>query len=336
MRFNNVKLKRHSLRFNRMIGICLSAFLFLLPAVSSAQNTPDTNTKGIELGTPAFSYYLAEGIIQSYQSLFQIEDAFQKKLISNNLKPQNVYERTLGIMEEFETLFPGAISQKQRDNAYAVNLLKASPTEISGILTLIRNELERQGTFREYDGQRTPKTPNEVYQIIREIGWYHRQIAAQRGIQTTWDSVDRVYETVVSKFLPTVYAIAGEKGIAYENYAFPIQPAKGVQPRNIYKLVIALHNNIMQYYRLQEKAGDIVEFVAVNDCDDITPADVFDLEQIVAAELKLKNPALKPSEQLTGQFKTWRATQEKLVPGHTFRLLRYCYLLTKKVLETGK
>jgi hypothetical protein len=323
-------MKRQNTRFNRTIGGCLVACLFLFPAVSSAQGT---TYAGTGLGTPAFSYYLAESIIRSYQNMFQLDENFQRKPISNNLKPQNVYERTLGIMEEFETLFPGVITQQQRDTAYAVDPTKASPTEITEILTLIRNELERQGAWHEYDGVRTSKTPNEVYQHMRKIGWCHRQIAVQRGIQTTWDSVDRVYETVVQEFLPTVYAIADANDFAYESYGFPRQPSKGVKPRNIYKLVIALYTNIITYYTLREGAGDTVEFVEVNDCDDITPADVFDLEQVVAAELKLRNPALKPSEQVVGQFKSWRATQEKLVPGHTFRLLQHLYILTENVLE---
>ena len=323
-------MKRHITRFNCTVGGCLFACLCLLTTISSAQ---DAKYAGTGLGTPAFSYYLAETIIQSYQNMFQLDENFQRKTISNNLKPQNVYERTLEIMEEFETLFPGVITQQQRETAYAVNPTKASPTEISEILTLIRNELERQGALREYDGLRTAKTPNEVYQLMRKIGWCHRQIAAQRGIQTTWDSVDRVYETVVYEFLPTVYAIADANAFAYESYGFPLQPSEGVKPRNIYKLVIALYKNITQYYTLREETGDMVQFVEVSDCDEITPADVFDLEQVVSAELKLINPALKPSGEVVGQFKSWRATQEKLVPGHTFRLMQHLYILTKNVLE---
>ncbi len=321
-------MKKQNRHIIRTIGGCLFACLFLLTTMSSAQ---DAKYAGTGLGTPAFSYYLAENIIQSYRSLYQIEETFQRKPISDNLKPQNVYKRTLGIMEEFVTLFPGVISQQQHDKAHAVDPTKASPTEISEVLTLIRNELERQGAWREYDGVRTSKTPNEVYQHMREIGWCHRQIAAQRGINTTWDSVDRVYETVVYEFLPTVYVIADVNEITYESYAFPRQPSREVKPRNIYKLVIALYNNIMRYYTLREGAGNMVEFIAINDCDGITPADVFDLEQIVAAELKLKNPTLRLSGEVAGQFKTWKASQEKLVPGHTFRLLQHLYMLTETV-----
>ncbi len=211
-------MKKHIRGHHDIIGGCMILMLFLLPAESWAQAS---DYAGIELGSPAYSYYLAESIIQSYQRLFQIDDTFQKKLISTNLKPQNVYERTLGIMEEFDTLFPDVISRQQRDTAYAVDPKKASPTEISAILTLIRNELERQGAFQDYDGLRTAKTPNEVYQQMREIGWCHRQIAAQRRIETPWDSVDRVYETVVSEFLPTVYALAEKRGISHAGYAFP-------------------------------------------------------------------------------------------------------------------
>jgi hypothetical protein len=236
-------------------------------------------------------------------------------------------------MEEFETLFPGVITQRQRDDAYAVNADKASPTEISGILTLIQQELARQGGLVEFSGVRTSKTPNDVYQNIRKVGWFHRQIAVQRRIDTTWDSVDRVYETVVMEFLPTVYAIADDRRAAYETYAFPLQPSQGVQPRNIYMLVIELYRQIMAYYAASGDMTEMVEFVEINDCDEITPADVFDLEQVVAAELRLKRPGLQASEQITSRFAAWKAGQNKLVPGHTFRLLQHLYILTETALQ---
>ncbi len=317
----------------RALGNCLMICVLLMPAIISAQTV---NYAGTDLGSPAYSYYLTEGIMTSYQRQFQIQDTFQRKPISNNLKPQNVYERTLWIMEEFDTLFPGVITQPERDTAYAVDAAKASPTEISWVLGLIKAELERQGAWQEYTGLHTSKTPTDVYQHMRKLGWCHRQIAAQRGIKTTWDSVDRVYETVVYEFLPTVYAIADEKGIDYESYPFPQQPSKGVKPRNIYELVQALYANIMRYYAFQEANVNIVEFVDVNDCDEITPADVFDLEQIVAAELKLKNPELRASEQVANTFTTWRASQTALVPGHTFRLLQHLFLLTETILAQGE
>ena len=319
-----------SLKTCLMVGfaLCLS---------SSFVNAQDRYS-GIEIGTPAYSYYLAENILRSYEQMFQIQDNFQKKAISNNLRPRNVYERTLGVMEEFDTLFPGVITQQQRDAAYAVDADKAGPKEISGILMLMLHELERQNALVEYSGPRSAKTPNDVYQIMRKIGWYHRKIASQRELKTNWDSVDRVYETVVYKFLPTVYAIADERELSYESYAFPMQPSQQVKPRNIYKLVVALYQQIVQYDALHEgEALEAVQFVAITDCDEISPADVFDLGQIVAAELRLTHPHLQISGQLDSRFSSWRAAQDKLLPGHTFRLLQHLYItIERSVQETTR
>lgn len=323
----------HHTHIKHLIHGVLVAWMGLAPVILHAQ-TP--SYAGTELGTPAYSYYLAVEVIQAYQDLFQITDTYDKKPISANLKPQNVYERTLGVMEEFDTLFPGGLSQAEQEAVYAVDPRTATPTEISAILSLIKRALVSQGARAEYGGQRTSKTPDEVYQIMRRIGWYHREIAERKGLTTTWDSVDRVYETVVYKMLPIVYAIADQSGIAYEPYAFPRQPARDVKPRNIYKLVIAVYDTIMQYKTRSGSTSDMVTFVTVTDCDDITPADVFDLEQIVAAELKLHNPEITPSEDVIQQFQRWRSTQDSLVPGHTFRLLGYSYLLTHRALENGE
>lgn len=317
---------------NRWLLLALLGLVWL-PTLSMAQETPEAY-EDTSLGSPAYSYYQAAEIIESYKKMFGIEDTFQKKMISRNLRPTHVYERTLEMMEEFAALFPDAISKDQREQAYTVNPDEATSVETTYILNFIKTELKRQGTYEPYYELRSPKTPSDVYQIMRKLGWFHRQIAAQRGIETDWDRVERVYTTVVVKLLPSVYAIADDAEVSYQPYAFPRQPSRGVRSRNIYKLVIALYDNIMQAYALQQQTSEnIVQFVEVNDCDEITPADVFDLEQIVAAELRLFNPELQPSEQLLERFETWKASQTKLAPGHTFRLLQHLYLLTEQVLE---
>lgn len=327
-------MKRPIHAFERIVGGGV-LLLLVLSGTSLAQPALTPNSKDTELGTPAYSYYLAEGIMQSYQTLFQIADTFQKKPMSANLIPRHVFARTLETLEEFETLYPGVISTQQHDAAQAIDLEKATPTEITGILNLIRVELERQGTFREYDGPRSAKIPSEVYQQLRKLGWFHRQIAIQRRIETTWDTVDLVYNTVVREILLTVYALADASKTVYTPYAFPKQPSRDIQPRHIYKLVVALYNNVMRYDSLRGDVAETVKFTEINDCDEITPADVFDLEQIVAAEFTHKYPNLSPSAEIFSNFTSWRAAQEKLAPGHTFRLLQHLFLLTEDLLAQG-
>ena len=317
-------------RIIRLIGGSLLLIVNLFPVRGYAQG----DYSGTEPGTAAYAYYLAQSIINSYQIFFNIDDEFQKKPITTTtLGPRNVYERSLAVMEEFNTLFPGSVSRQQQDEAYAVDADKASPTDVENILILLQQSLQRQNLFEEYTGLRADKTPNDVYQIMREIGWFHRQIAEQRQIETSWDSPEQVYETVVYKFLPTVYNLAERSGMTYKTYTFPRQPSREVKPRNVYKLVIALYNRMIDYYQLHDETYDAVEFLEITDCDEITPADVFDLEQIVTAELRLHNPSLEISGEIVTRFTNWRASQKTVVPGHVFRLLQHLYLLTGSILQ---
>ena len=86
----------------------------------------------------------------------------------------------------------------------------------------------------------------------------------------------------------------------------------------------------------EDEAYEPIELLEVNDCDEISPSDVFDLIQIVTAELKAEI-GIKPLASTTAeQYAAWRERQDSIVPGHTFRLGQYIYILTKRVLETTR
>ena len=171
--------------------------------------------------------------------------------------------------------------------------------------------------------------------MLRQITWHHIQIAEQKGIVTDWAAVPRVYDAVVKNLLPAAQAIAVDAGVAYQNYPFPRQPVHDVMPRHIYKLISHIYNNIARYYR-QTTDYEPIALLEVNDCDEVSPADVFDLIEIVAAELNAEI-GIKPLPAATlEQYAAWREKQETIVPGHTFRLGQYIYILTKRVLQTTR
>jgi hypothetical protein len=140
---------------------------------------------------------------------------------------------------------------------------------------------------------------------------------------------------VVKNFLPAAQAMADEAGVSYQDYPFPRQPVHDVAPRNIYKLLSHIYDNIARYYQVKHDY-DPLEFLEVNDCDEISPADVFDLIQIVTAELKAEIEFPPLAAATAGQYAAWREKQDAIVPGHTFRLGQYLYMLTKRVRETTR
>ena len=66
-----------------------------------------------------------------------------------------------------------------------------------------------------------------------------------------------------------------------------IDQGSGVVPRNIYKILSQIYRNIARYY-MRTGDYDPLDLSEMNECDEITPADVFDLVQVITAELKVK------------------------------------------------
>lgn len=286
--------------------------------------------------TPTEVYYLAQAIERSLVRMYNLPDEpFLKKRISENLRPRNVYQKALFVVEEFGELHPGAIDRERIALAQRAEASQTLPGDVYRLLSVMSDYLAARGRFVESDELREPKRPSDVYHKLRQITGRHIQIAAQKGMVTDWAAVPRVYDAVVNNLLPTAQAIAVDAGIVFQDYPFPRQPVSDVTPYNIYKLISHIYGNIARYYR-QKDAYEAIELIEINDCDVIAPVDVFDLIQVVSAELKAEI-GIKPLAATTAEaYRTWREKQETIVPGHTFRLGQYLYLLTKSVLETIK
>lgn len=306
------------------LGVMMMAAFISQPARAG-----EGEYEGTAIDKPAFSYYLVQGIIDTYRTRFGIADRFDRRPISDTLKTRNVYHRAVAALEEFATLFPDTISPGRIDGFRAINPNHATSNEVAYILILMRDALREDGFFNEYLNFRTSKTPSDVYQIMRKLGWFHREIAHHQGLEITWDKVDRVYETVVRDFMPTIYRLADEREIPYQSYPFPEQPVADVMPYNIYKLILVIYENVLTTRSEAWLQQNAVRFAPINDCDVITPAEVFDMEQVVAAEFRALFPQEWLSHLIEQRYLEWRSEREALVSGHTFRLLQHLYGITK-------
>lgn len=284
--------------------------------------------------TPTEVYYLAKSLDASLERMYSISDEpFLKKRISENLRPRNVYQKALSVVEEFRVLHPDAVAMEELTAAQRVDASQTTPSDVYNLLSKIADYFAVRGMLVEIEDIREKKVPSDVYQMLRQLTWHHIQIAEHKDIVTDWAAVPRVYEAVVKNFLPAAQSMADESGVSYQDYPFPRQPVHDVAPRNIYKLISHIYGNIARYYQLKHEY-DPIELLEVNDCDEISPTDVFDLIQIVVAELKAEI-GVKPLAATTAeQYAAWRERQDSIVPGHTFRLGQYIYILTKRVLET--
>lgn len=282
--------------------------------------------------TPTDVYYLAKSLDDSLISMYGLSSKLNKKRISNNLKPRNVYQKVLAVADEFSFLHANALNPVKLTEARNIDMNRTGPGDVYGILTLMKDYLAVNNAFAESAEARTQKTPNDVFQMLRQISLHHNEIARKKSIATDWATPKQVYETVVTNILPAVEKMAHEAEIEHKVFPFPKQPVSGVIPRYVYKLLYHVYKNISEFY--MNKGGyDPIIIEEVNDCDDISPADVFDLAVIISAELKVRSGKKNLDTNTASQYKRWKESKDKIVPGDVFRLIQYNFILTRRVLE---
>ncbi len=282
--------------------------------------------------TPTDVYYLAKSVDDSLVSMYELTSEFNKKRISNNLKPRNVYQKVLSVAEEFSFLHGNALNPVKLSEARNFDMNRTGPKHIYEILILMKDYLAVKNAFTESAEERGTKTPNDVFQILRQISLHHNEIARKKSITTDWATPGQVYETVVTNILPTVEGIAHDTEIQYKEFSFPKQPVSGIMPRYVYKLLYQVYRNMSEFY-MNRGGYEPIILEEVNDCDDVTPADVFDLATIIAAELKARAGKKKLNTNTISQYKRWKESKDKIVPGDVFRLIQHNFILTRKVLE---
>lgn len=284
--------------------------------------------------TPTDVYYLAKSVDASLVSMYGLSSELAKKRISNNLRPRNVYQKALSVADEFNVLHTNALDSLKLSEAHNVDMSRTTPSDVHKILSLIQNYLVSKGTFSELFETRSPKTPNDVFQVLRQVSMHHHEIARKKGLVTDWAKPRRVYDAMVTDVLPVTRAIAAREKVTYEPFAFPKQPVSGVIPRYVYKLLYYTYQNLSDYY--MDKGGyDPIILEQVNDCDAISPADVFDLTVIIAAELKARAGKKILGRETAARYKSWKVGKEKIVPGDVFRLIQHNFILSRRILENA-
>lgn len=284
--------------------------------------------------TPTDVYYLAKSVDDSLVRMYQAEGVFEKKRISNNLSPRNVFEKAIDITEKFNMLHNYAVARDRLAEVSKIgDMSRIAPSDVYAVLSLIKDCMTKQGVFAEYSGEKNPKVPSDVFHLMRQLSWRCSEIAKKKGIVTNWATPAQVYESAVTAMLPAVQAMAGEAGVKYEDYSFPRQPVSGVVPRYVYNLLYHTYGNISKYYIYKKGNYEPVVFLDINDCDDISPADVFDLTQVIASELKADIGVKALSPETAEVYAKWKESHAEILPGHVFRLIQYNYILSKKVLE---
>ncbi len=281
--------------------------------------------------TPIDVYYLAKSIDESLMSMYGLTSTLNKKKITNNLRSKNVYYKALMTLKEFDLLHNDEIDDQKITDAANFDLNKSNPSYVYGVLTIIRDHLLEKKMFIESKEERTPKTPSDVFQMLRQISMHHMEIAKKKHIATDWATPKQVYETVTLYILPVVESIAKESGTDYTEFAFPKQPVGEAKPRNVYKLLMRIYQNIAAYYT--NRGGyDPILFEAISDCDDITPADALDIAGIIGIELRSKSGKIIPPKT-AARYEQWKSGKNKVIPGDTFRLLQHNLILSRRVAE---
>ncbi len=182
------------------MNFCLKIFglyVMIMVFTFSAADAQDTETwKTI---APTDVYYLAKAIDNSLVSMYDLTSLSEKKRISSNLRPRNVYQKVLSVAEEFNLLHGNLISQANLNDAYNIDMANAKPANVYGVLTLMKEVLAAKNSFTESTEAKTPKTPSDVFQMMRQISMHHHEIAKKKNIQTTWATSGRMFMILLSK-----------------------------------------------------------------------------------------------------------------------------------------
>jgi hypothetical protein len=282
--------------------------------------------------TPTDVYYLAKSIDETICTQHGLTGSLNKKKISDSIYPRNVYLKLIAVMEEFALIHEDSIDPAVIAQAKKVDMKQVTPGHNFQLLTMMKDYLTAKKVYTETREERKAKTPAEVYQMLRQLSMHHVEIVKARGIKTDWATSGRVYAAVISEILPVVESIVKTQGTAFDPYPFPPQAVQDVVPRYVYKLLWQIYLNMSGYYS-QKQQYEPFKLVEVNDCDEITPADVFDMVQLTAAELQFCSGNIALSADVADRYKQWKQQKEKIVPGDVFRLLQHLYILSKRVTE---
>ena len=93
-------------------------------------------------------YYLAKSIDEALVRQHELPgEQLEKKRISENLRPRNVYQKALAVVEESNVLYQHAIDQTQLEAARRQDMNTATPRNVYNTLSLMKNVLEQRSSM---------------------------------------------------------------------------------------------------------------------------------------------------------------------------------------------
>ncbi|CAM2070065.1 hypothetical protein SCOR_32115 [Sulfidibacter corallicola] len=285
--------------------------------------------------TPTDVYYLAQSLKSSVAQAYQLPQPKSIDYLTHNIKPRNVFQKAMGTLSEFETLFPGSIEASVLDAANAKEARSISPDDVFELLGHLRDAMQAKGFYRTDAGPRSAKVPSDVFHRLQHLSARFRQLAAKRGVTVNWGTPERVFALNFREVYPILRQfVTGKRGTP-EAFVFRAKGAPDVKPRHIFAFQSTLYHQIGKHYR-KERNYDPIVFEDYTQMDRITPDDVYHISLIVIGEIKflMGDHELAPEE--LRQFENWKRTKNKIGPGDVYHLLRHNFFMTVKAIQDSR
>ena len=283
---------------------------------------------------PTEVYYLALAIDQAICRLHGDLSAYTKEKLSLNVKPRNVFQRALGLVEEHHTLFPQSIDASAFALARRKVTTAVQPQDVYRMLTLLKADLVAKRVFTPATEVPSRKTPSYVFHMLRQISFHLQEGARKTGKDVkTLFSPSRVYDANVRQVLPVIYALADAHQLVYVPFEFPTQPIAGVRPHHVYELQSRMYERLADYYETQHGL-EPVRLDTINDLEGIAPSDVFDLTQLIIAELQAFEKEVPQLDvAVASQYHAWQAqlAASSVLPGHVILLVQHNLQLVQRI-----
>ncbi len=291
---------------------------------------PLNNVDSADEITSTDVYYLLKSIDDSLVEMHELYTEFDKEQFANNNKLNSNFQRAIKLAEEFSYLHTNvfgqsSISRKQLQRLEKeANYAHIQPEDVYDVISIIKNVLLSGGNFIEYKGERKEKTPSDVYQMMRQTAYSHLLIFNKRN-PIPWNKPERVYEANFFEIYPMLIKIVREKGHVPEIFSFPQKPATGILPRDVYNAEIYLYDLVQKYLTSKMSNYEPVYIVQTKYLTKIEPSDVFDLAQIIIAELKsVSGNPQKLDRQTLSRYYSWKSDKlHNIIPGDVYNLVQY-------------
>ncbi len=299
--------------------------IFMLISVFIPLNNVDSADEIVSMDV----YYLLKSIDDSLVEMHSLYTEFDKVQFADNIKISSNFQRALLLAEEFSYLHTNifgqaSISEKQLQKLEKeVNLTNVQPEDVYRVLSIIKNVLLAKGNFIEYKGNKIEKTPSDVYQMMRQISHHHLEIFYLRD-PVPWKKPERVYEANLFSIYSQLIKIVKEHGLVPEMFSFPKKPTKGIKPKDVYAAQIYFYDLLQKYLASKVSNYEPVYIEQTRDQSKIDPGDVFELSQIIIADIKsVLGNTQKLGRQTLSRYYSWKSDKLHIIPGDVYNLVQH-------------